>query len=267
MSRAARKRSTLGIYYIIVRGPRGQRIFGTDQFKQQYLDTVQKLHAEESVRVYAYTVLDNEAHLLIEEQDDTVSDFMRRVGISYVHWYNRLENRVGALFRDRYTSYPIEAENDCMKMIRFIHQLPVYRGATARMDLYPFSSYREYLAARGSRRVDSGEWLGRLGDWNYETYMSHSWKQLHVAEAPSLYHLQAEEAEKLIRERLQGRDPQELATMDRDERNRLIAEWRYLDHLSIAQICRLTPLGKGIVQRVGCPPDLRKQIREREERL
>lgn len=248
MSRVARKRSQMGIHHILVLGPRGQRIFDTDVKKQRYLETVQKYHYEGKVKLYAYCVLDNSAHLLIEEMEDTVSRFMRRVGISYVHWYNREYEREGPLFRERYTSNPVESETECIKIIRFIHQLPVRNGIVRRMSSYSWSSYNEYL--EDSYRVDKGELLGQLGDWNYERYMQNNWQDLYLRERPPHYQKSDEEALFLIQKRLEGWQIEDLARMDKQERDHLLAQMRFEDGISIAQLSRITHIGKGIIQRI-----------------
>ena len=137
MSRVARRRSSKGMHHILVQGPRGQKVFAEDTDKLRYLETIQKYHREGKVRLYAYCILENSAHILIEEAEDDVSRFMRRVGISYVRWYNRQRGREGALFRDRYASQPVNDETECMRMIRFIHQQPVRLGLVKRMSDYP----------------------------------------------------------------------------------------------------------------------------------
>ena len=89
MSRKARKQSPTGIHHILVQGPHHEQIFADGKQKSRYLETIQKYHEQGKVKLYAYCILDNSANLLIEEAEDSVAQFMRRVGISYVHWFNR----------------------------------------------------------------------------------------------------------------------------------------------------------------------------------
>ncbi len=248
MSRVARRRSSRGIHHILVQGPRGQKVFAEDTDKLRYLETIQKYHREGKVRLYAYCILENSAHILIEEAEDDVSRFMRRVGISYVRWYNRQRGREGALFRDRYASQPVNDEAECMRMIRFIHQQPVRLGLARRMSEYPWSSYGEYLVS--TYRVDRGELLGLLGDWNYERYMKNSWRDLYLRERPPYYQKTDEEALRLIQLRMNGRRVEELRTMKIEERNELLRQMRYDDGISIAQLSRVTSIGRGTIQRI-----------------
>ena len=51
-----------------------------------------------------------------------------------------------------------------MRIIRFIHQLPVRMGLVKRMEDYYWSSYWAYLDDR--KQIDTGELMGQLGTGN-----------------------------------------------------------------------------------------------------
>ena len=211
MSRTARKKSSLGIHHILVQGPRGETIFREEECKNRYLEVLQRYHAQGKVKVYAYCVLDNAVHMLIEEAEDTISIFMRRIGVAYVRWYNHNMEHQGTLFRERYSSRPIENDVECMKTIRYIHQLPVREGLTNRMSAYKWSSYNEYLM--NNYRVDREPLLGQLGDWNYERYMRNNWEGAYLQEKRPRYQKTDDEALELILRRLNGKKIIELQTI------------------------------------------------------
>ena len=257
MSRKARKKSSLGIHYVIVRGPRGSRVLGDFTEKVKYLESIERYHAEGSVKLFAYCILDNEVHLLLEEEEENVSQFMKRVGISYVRWYNRENKRSGALFRDRYASSPIEDPASCIQMIRRIHQLPVLSGYVPHMEDYPFTSYRAYLYEH--RGVDRDELVDRLGDWDYRRFMNGERGRL-VAEAPVLYGRSDNEVGLIIRGRMGGDDPDRLRTLPGPLRNRLLEQLRFEDNISISQLARVTGIGRGVIQRIKPDKDGDKHV-------
>ena len=135
-----------------------------------------------------------------------------------------------------------------MRMIRFIHQQPGRLGLAKRMSDYPWSSYGEYLVS--TYRVDRGELLGLLGDWNYERYMKNSWRDLYLRERPPYYQKTDEEALRLVQMRMNGRRVEELRTMKIEDRNELLRQMRYDDGISISQLSRVTAIGRGIIQRI-----------------
>jgi len=64
----------------------------------------------------------NHVHLLIKEETEELGVIMRRIGASYVYWYNRKYNRCGHLFQDRYKSEVVEDERYLLTVLRYIHQ-------------------------------------------------------------------------------------------------------------------------------------------------
>ena len=253
MSREARKQSETGLHHVLVQGPRQQAIFNCAEKKAKYLETVQKYYDKGKAILYAYCIMDNSAHLVLEERSDTVTVFMRRVGVSYVHWYNKTWDREGSLFRERYQSKPIHSQEEFLKVIRFIHQLPVRYGKVRNMWDYPWSSYSEVLE--------------KLGDWSYERYMNDNWKELYLRETSTSYGKSDQTALKQIDMRLGGRPVQELKYMKPKERNRLLSEMRFEDQISIGQLSRLTGIGRGIIQKLRpCGNDEYNQNETRESK-
>lgn len=52
--------------------------------------------------------MNNHIHLLMKEGKEDLGIVFRRIGASYVYWYNRKYKRRGHLFQDRYKSEPVE---------------------------------------------------------------------------------------------------------------------------------------------------------------
>lgn len=188
MPRTARSRTRTGVYHIVVQGPDAAAVFQTDEAKAKYLEIFQYYQGRDLMKIYAFCILPNSAHFLIEETGTTISDIMRVVGISYVRWYNKTYTRTGRLFRDRYASEAIRSSSEVLRIVRFIHQLPVRYGYVNSMDAYVWSSYNAYL--KGSRTLAIDASMGGLGTYNYERYMTNSWRDLFLAEKmPRVRHI------------------------------------------------------------------------------
>lgn len=249
LSRQARKQSETGLHHVLVQGPRQQAVFKQPENKAKYLETIQKYFDQGKVILYAYCIMDNSAHLVLEEREDTVTVFMRRVGVSYVHWYNKTWEREGSLFRERYQSKPIRSQEEFLKVIRFVHQLPVRYGKVQNMWDYPWSSYGVYM--RISTEADiKREVLEQLGDWSYERYMNDNWREIYLRETSASYGKSDQTAMEQIRKRLDGRPVDDLKCMKQKVRNELLARMRFEDQISIGQLSRLTGIGRGIIQKL-----------------
>jgi hypothetical protein len=77
--------------------------------------------------------------LLLKEGKELLVNTMKRIGTSYVCWYNWQYNRKEPLFQDRYKSELVEDDDYFLTVLRCIHQNPVKSGLA---DHCPFFLYR-----------------------------------------------------------------------------------------------------------------------------
>jgi len=145
MPRTARRKSETNIYHIMIRGINRQNIFVDDEDNEKFINTLAKYRREMEYELYAYCLMGNHIHLLVKEGNEVLSNTMRRIGASYVYWYNWQYDRKGHLFQDRYKSEPVEDDTYFLTVLRYIHQNPLKAGLTKKIDLYQWSSYQEYI--------------------------------------------------------------------------------------------------------------------------
>ena len=144
MSRVARIKSTTGIYHIITRGINQQNIFSSDDDYERFLNTLTRYSRKSKCEIYAYCLMDNHIHMLLKEGQESLATIMKRIGISYVYYYNWQYNRKGHLFQDRYKSEPVEDDTYFLTVLRYIHLNPIKAGIADDPASYPYSSYTEY---------------------------------------------------------------------------------------------------------------------------
>src|SRR6056297_72355 len=146
MPRTARKKSKTGIYHIILRGINRQTIFEDDEDAVKFLQTLEKYKQENEYEIYAYCLMGNHIHILIKENQEELGNSMRRIGPSYVYWYNWKYERSGHLFQDRFKSEVVENKKYLLTVVRYIHQNPLNAGKVKNIKDYKWSSYREYIS-------------------------------------------------------------------------------------------------------------------------
>lgn len=253
MPREARQGRNTGLHHIVVQGRRLERIFGLDEDKDLYLETVLRYKDKTGIRLYAYCLLDNHAHLVIQETEkEDVTRFMRRVGVSYAYWYRQkhYDRESGkSVFRGRYMSEPLETEEELLETIRYIHQEPVKKKLVEHMEDYVWSSYRLYLS-RGSfidrRRVlDSLHFSG-----GYRSYMEKESGNDFLEEIPEGYGRKDEEIREILKQRLAESGWESLEEMDEDELKNFLRRMHYVEEISIAQLARITEIPRGFIQRL-----------------
>jgi REP element-mobilizing transposase RayT len=125
-------------------------IFPSDDFKGYYLSAIARYKQKFDVKLLAFCVMGNHAHALVKAGDtEVLSLFMRHVNTEYAKYYNRMKNRVGYVFRDRYKSETIKNSKHLVYCLAYIQNNPVKAGLVAAAADYPFSSYTNYLNNTG----------------------------------------------------------------------------------------------------------------------
>ena len=74
-----------------------------------------------------------------------VSDVVKRIGVTYAHYFNKKYERSGHLFQDRFRSEPVDSLEYFVTLLRYIHQNPlkVYtpvEGSEKILDIFTFRS-------------------------------------------------------------------------------------------------------------------------------
>lgn len=154
MARQSRKKSETGIYHIIFRGINKQNVFEDDEDRRKFLEKLKYYKGMCNYLLYGYCLMDNHIHFLIKERDETISQVVKRISASYVHWYNEKYERCGHLFQERFKSEAIESEEYFLTALRYIHQNPVKAGIVQNVSNYLWSSYREYNGHPGLSDID-----------------------------------------------------------------------------------------------------------------
>ncbi len=153
MPRHSREKSGTGIYHVMLRGINRQDIFeDEDDYRKMILclrGLVERtdesgLRIQPSCLIYAYCLMSNHLHLLVQEKDEGVSEAVKRIGILYAQYFNRKYERNGHLFQDRFRSEPVNNMEYFVTLLRYIHQNPVKAGLVEHVSDYPWSSWSEY---------------------------------------------------------------------------------------------------------------------------
>ena len=145
MPRKARIKSSTGIYHVIMRGINRQRIFEDEEDYKKYLWELKRFQEICGYQLYAWCLMPNHIHILIREGNEPLEQVFRRIGASFIYWYNMKYERIGHLFQDRYKSEPVEDSAYLLTVVRYIHQNPVKAGICKKTADYRYSSYSEYL--------------------------------------------------------------------------------------------------------------------------
>ena len=245
MPRTVRKGSKTGIYHIMFRGINKQCIFQDDEDRSIFLNRLQRFKYESDFELYAYCLMSNHVHLLIKETSEPISSIIKRIGVSYVYWFNKKYERTGHLFQDRYKSEPIENDSYLLAAARYIHQNPMQVGLT----IDSWTSYSDYYRNSG---ITDKLFILDLFNKNrmlaldlFAKYMNekNSDKCLELFDRKII---SDKEAEAIVKKLGNVMFCQDIQKLDKIERDKILCKIK-CEGISIRQLARLTGLNRGVI--------------------
>ena len=122
-------------HHIVQRGHNRQIVFSESHDFLYYLDTLCEWKDAYHVMVFAYCLMTNHVHLVLEPPEDVavLGCLIKRLAGRQTRYVNRLEGRRGTLWEGRYKSSPIQTESYLLACCRYVELNPV----RARMVAYP----------------------------------------------------------------------------------------------------------------------------------
>lgn len=128
----------------MLRGNERKPVFLDEEDKKKFVDIMLQKKDGAASRLYAYCVMDNHVHVVIQEVEQPLERFMKRIGVTYAAYFNKKYNRIGHVFQDRFRSEAIEDEAYLLSVIRYIHNNPFCPERSPTTN-YLWSSYPSYM--------------------------------------------------------------------------------------------------------------------------
>lgn len=153
MARPLRVEFKNALYHITARGIERKIIFSDRYDRNKFLYYLKENLQRYRVLLYAYVLMDNHYHFLVETLLPNLNRFMHDLNTAYSVYYNRRLNRVGPLFQGRYKSILVDKESYLLELSRYIHLNPVRSGKVEKPESYVWGSYRSYLW------LDKKDWI------------------------------------------------------------------------------------------------------------
>ncbi len=142
MTRQLRIKIPGGLYHIYSRGIDRRDIFRDDNDRDKFLEILQNTIGNSGWKCYAYCLMNNHYHILIESTDGDTSRGMHQLNGVYAQYFNWKHDRVGPLFQGRFKSILVDRENYFLELCRYIVLNPVRAGVVKSPEEYYWSSYR-----------------------------------------------------------------------------------------------------------------------------
>lgn len=165
MPRQARLDYPGALHHVMGRGIDGATIFKETRDKQEFLSRLKAIFREKSFQVYAWCLMGNHFHLLIQTGKTTLAELMRSLLTGYAIYYNKVHQRKGHLFQNRYKSILCERDEYLLPLIRYIHLNPVKAKMVTLPELaqYAWTGHKELIEKSEESLIEQEEVLGYFG--------------------------------------------------------------------------------------------------------
>lgn len=142
MTRPLRLAFPGALYHLTARCNAQQDIFLDAMGCEAFLAILGREIDQHGWSCYAYCLMDNHYHLLIETPEANLVQGMQRLNSRYAQRFNRRHQRVGHLFQGRYKSIVVERECHLLELTRYVVLNPVRAGMVEQARLWLWSSFR-----------------------------------------------------------------------------------------------------------------------------
>lgn len=144
------------LFHVMVRGNNGQKVFLGPADYEAFLNCLRNVRNRYPHYVYAYVLMPNHFHLLMEVSDAPTARIMQSLLTGYVRGFNHTHGRKGHLFQGRYKAIVCERDSYLLELVRYIHLNPVRAGLVRRPGEWKWSGHGEYLGNQKRGLVHPG---------------------------------------------------------------------------------------------------------------
>jgi len=164
MPRAGRIYIEEGVFHIMARGNNKQPVFHNKQDFIMYKEILSRLKDEQPFKLYHYCLMTNHVHMIIETNENTaLSKLMKRVSLSYYHYYKKRYGYSGHFWQDRFKSLLIEQDPYLLACGLYIERNPVRAKMVKLPEQYPYSSYMYYTFGKDDPLLDKDPYYETIG--------------------------------------------------------------------------------------------------------
>ena len=166
MARQSRIDYPGALNHLMIRGIERKNIFATDPDKEDFLRRLEQHVEKDHTICFAFAIMSNHAHLLLQTASQPVSRIMQSIQTGYAVSYNLRHNRTGKLYQNRFKSVLCDKEEYLLQLVRYIHLNPLKAGITetmAALDKDRWTSHSVYMGKRKREWVETEEVLSHFG--------------------------------------------------------------------------------------------------------
>jgi putative transposase len=179
MPRQARLDVSGTLHHVIVRGIEKRRIVDDQKDCEAFVTRLGDIVTDTKTGIYAWSLMNNHAQLLVRSGPLGLSLFMRRLLTGYAIKYNRRHVRIGHVFHNRYRSIVCDEDPYFRELVRYIHLNPLRAGLVKDMgelNQFPRSGHAVILGRIKHEWQDRSyalSWFGKKEGVAKKAYLSY----------------------------------------------------------------------------------------------
>jgi putative transposase len=158
MSRPLRIEFPGALYHVTSRGDRREEIFVDDTDRVRLLSIVALGLARFGAHVWAYCLMGNHYHFVLQTPRGNLSALMRHINGVYTQAFNRRHDKVGHLFQGRFKAIVVDRDAYALEVCRYVELNPLRAGIARTPEAWPWSSYRAHVG-----QAEAPDWLDCAG--------------------------------------------------------------------------------------------------------
>jgi len=162
MARPLRIEFPGALYHVTARGDRRDAIYLRERDQRLFLQLLGQTCERMNWACYAYCLMTNHYHLVIETVDGNLSRGMRHLNGVYTQKFNFHHDQVGHVFQGRYKAILVDRDAYLLELARYVVLNPVRAGLVRSAGQWPWSSYRATVALSPCPRWLAAEKILRL---------------------------------------------------------------------------------------------------------
>ena len=151
MPRARRQDGSGTVHHVWARGIDGRAIFHDDGDRWDLLHRLARVLPESGMRCFAWALMSNHLHLVLQTGPVPLSTVMKRVHTGFAVRFNRRNERRGYLFQGRFGSRVVKDDADLLAVVAYVLRNPLEGGLVGdavELESYPWSSYGALIGRR-----------------------------------------------------------------------------------------------------------------------